>query len=73
MSKLTVLTACVKHLRAAGHAGKRRDDAAVDFFAGAVAADPSLGDLTKSISDTGYVGVLEALAVAAEESEPNGE
>ncbi len=66
MTKLTILSACVKRMKAEGLTGKLRDDAAGHFLAGAAAADPSaFGD--NATIPAKYVDVLEALAEAADD------
>jgi hypothetical protein len=68
MSKKTTLSACVSRMKALSLKGKLRDDAANHFFAGVVAADPSMLALAGEVSEGGYLAVLEALAdVGADE------
>jgi hypothetical protein len=68
MTKKTALAACVARMKSLGLKGKLRDDAANHFFAGVIAADPSLGPVADEVSEGGYLAVLEALAdVGAEE------
>jgi len=65
MSKKSVLTSAVAHLRASGLKGKLRDDAAKHFLAGAAATDPdAYGELFLKANT--YTDVLEALADAAD-------
>lgn len=75
MSKKAALAACVARMKTQGLKGKLRDDAANHFFAGVVAADPSLGPVAAEVSEGGYLAVLEALADvgAGEDAAPEPE
>jgi len=66
MTVKSVLTACVRRMKAKGVKGKLRDDAVADYCAGAAAAVPGLFAEEAPLT---YAEVIEVLSEVAVEEE----